>query len=138
MTHYPLPFLEIRQIDAMERDLKNGDIAIVSNSRGEVRVKVKITNTIKSGVVFLPMYWGKILGKNFGRANNLTNNLYDPYSKEPDFKYAAVEVEKYVKSIEKICVIGTGAAAYRFMQTYRALNPKDEIHVFSKEAHPLV
>ena len=136
MTHYPFPFLEMRRIDAMVRNIEDGDIATVKNGRGEVRVKVKITKSIKSGVVFLPMHWGKILGKNFSRANNLTNNLYDPRSKEPDFKYAAVQVEKYTKPSEKVCVIGAGAAAYRFIKTYRALNPKDEIEVFSKEPYP--
>ena len=126
----------MRRIDAMVRNIEDGDIATVKNGRGEVRVKVKITKSIKSGVVFLPMHWGKILGKNFSRANNLTNNLYDPRSKEPDFKYATVQVEKYTKPSEKVCVIGAGAAAYRFIKTYRALNPKDEIEVFSKEPYP--
>ncbi|MEL6924987.1 MAG: molybdopterin-dependent oxidoreductase, partial [Bacteroidota bacterium] len=135
-SHLPMPFLEIHPVDAMVRELKQGDVAVISNTRGEVRVKVKVTKTIREGVVFLPMHWGKILNKDFGRANNLTNNLYDPVSKEPDFKYAAVEVKKYVKQREKICVIGAGAAAYRFIQTYRELNRQDELHVFSKEIHP--
>lgn len=136
LSHYGTPFLEIHPINAFERNLKHNDLAVISSSRGEVRVKVKVTKTIKSGVVFLPMHWGKILNQDIGRANNLTNNIYDPISKEPDFKYAAVEVEKYEKPFQKICVIGAGAAAYRFVQSYRELNPRDEIHVFSKEEYP--
>ncbi|MEN0003737.1 MAG: molybdopterin-dependent oxidoreductase [Bacteroidota bacterium] len=135
-THYPMPFLEISRVDAMMRGLADGQIAVVSNDRGEVRVKVKVSRTIKTGVVFLPMHWSKILGKAFGRANNLTNNLYDPRSKEPDYKYAAVQVRKLVKPFERVCVVGAGAAAFRFIKTYRALNPKDEIQVFSKEPYP--
>ncbi len=135
-THYPTPFLEIHPGDALDRNLKEGNLATISNARGEVRVKVRITNTIKPGVVFLPMHWGKVLNHSAGRANNLTANRYDPASKEPDFKYATVQVRKYRKPRQKICVIGAGAAAYRFIQSYRALNKQDEIHVFSREAYP--
>ena len=72
----------------------------------------------------------------FSRANNLTNDDIDPQSKQPGFKYAAVEVRLYEKKREKIIVVGAGAAAYRFVQTYRSLNQTDEIHVFSKEEWP--
>lgn len=136
LTHIPTPFLEIHPFDALDRDLQNDELAVINNGRGEVRVKVKITKTIKPGVVFLPMHWGKILNNDFGRANNLTNNLYDPVSKQPDFKYAAVEVSKYKKPFQKICVVGAGAAAYRFVQSYRELNQTDDLHVFSKEKYP--
>jgi ferredoxin-nitrate reductase len=82
------------------------------------------------------MHWGKILQEDLGRANNLTSDLVDPVSKEPDFKFSAVEVRKYEKPAEKIIVVGAGAAAYRFLQSYRALNQRDELHVFSKEKDP--
>jgi ferredoxin-nitrate reductase len=82
------------------------------------------------------MHWGRILGNDFGRANNLTNNLVDPISKEPDFKYAAVEVSKYKKNVQKLCIVGAGAATYRFVQSYREYNEVDEIVIFSKEQNP--
>ncbi|MEK6477159.1 molybdopterin-dependent oxidoreductase [Catalinimonas sp. 4WD22] len=134
--HISQPFLEIHPSDALIRDIREDDVVVISNPRGEVKVKAKITENIKKGVVFLPMHWGKILKKDFGRANNLTNNLYDPVSKEPDFKFSAVQVEKVKKVRQKIVIIGAGAAAYRFINTYRELNEEDEIHVFSKEEHP--
>ncbi|AOW20351.1 nitrate reductase [Urechidicola croceus] len=135
-THIPSPYLEINGVDAFERNIKDGDIAIIKNGRGEVRVKVKFGYDIRKGVVFMPMHWGKILDNDFGRANNLTNNLIDPISKEPDFKYSAVEVIKFKKPKQKICIIGAGAAAYRFVQSYRERNYDDEIVVFSKENNP--
>ena len=82
------------------------------------------------------MHWGKKLNNDFRRANNLTNNLLDNYSKQPDFKYTAVQVSPYKKEQQKIVVIGAGAAAYEFVRTYRKLNTEDEIHVFSKEPSP--
>ncbi|MEM8937869.1 MAG: molybdopterin-dependent oxidoreductase [Bacteroidota bacterium] len=136
LTHIPTPYLEMNKVDAYILGLKEDDIAIVKSRRGSVQVKVKINFDIREKVVFLPMHWGKILNSDFSRANNLTNNLVDPISKEPDFKYCAVRVEKYEKPKQKIIVIGAGAAAYRFIQSYRERNTSDELHVFSKEAYP--
>ena len=136
LTHIPAPYLEMNKIDAFLRKLKEGDIAVIKSRRGEVQVKVTINYDIREQVVFLPMHWGKILNNDFGRANNLTNDIVDPVSKEPDFKYCAVQVQKYVKPKQKVVVIGAGAAAYRFIQSYREKNRIDELHVFSKEEDP--
>ncbi|MEM9001746.1 MAG: molybdopterin-dependent oxidoreductase [Bacteroidota bacterium] len=136
LTHIPTPYLEMNKVDAFLNGLKEGDIAVVESRRGSVRVKVKINFDIREKVVFLPMHWGKLLNNDFSRANNLTNDLVDPISKEPDFKYCAVRVEKYKKPLQKVIIIGAGAAAYRFMQTYRENNEVDELHVFSREEYP--
>lgn len=136
LTHIPTPYLEMNKVDAYILGLKEDDIALVKSRRGSVQVRVKINFDIREKVVFLPMHWGKILNSDFSRANNLTNNLVDPISKEPDFKYCAVRVEKYEKQKQKIVVIGAGAAAYRFIQSYREKNITDELHVFSKEIYP--
>ena len=136
LTHIPQPYLEMNRVDAYLRNLKDGDIAVVKSRRGEVRVKVKVNFDIRERVVFLPMHWGKVLNNDFGRANNMTNDLVDPISKEPDFKYCAVQVEKYSKPKQKIVVVGAGAAAYRFIQSYRERNTTDELHVFSREKDP--
>ena len=134
--HIAKPFLEIHPHDAITRKINDGDLVEIENFRGSVRVTAKITEDIKKGVVFLPMHWGKLLKNDSARANNLTNQLVDPISKEPDFKFAAVEVRRYKKPVEKIIAVGAGAASYRFIQSYRALNQRDEIHVFSKEKDP--
>lgn len=136
MTHTPSPMLEINPIDAFKASINNGDIVEVNSKNGNVRVKAKITDAIKEGVVFLPMHWGKQLENDLIRTNNLTNTLVDPISKEPDFKYTTVSVKKYTKPFEKIAVVGAGAAAFRFIQNYRELNTTDEIIVFSNEENP--
>jgi ferredoxin-nitrate reductase len=82
------------------------------------------------------MHWGKILNSDLNRANNLTANLVDPVSGEPDFKFTAVQAKRYIKPKQKIIVIGAGAGAFGFVKTYRGLNADDEIHVFSNEALP--
>ncbi|MEO0571012.1 MAG: molybdopterin-dependent oxidoreductase [Bacteroidota bacterium] len=136
LTHIPTPYLQMNKVDAYVRGLKEDDIAVVTSRRGFVQVKVKIDFDIREKVVFLPMHWGKLLNNDFGRANNLTGELIDPISKEPDFKYSAVKVEKYKKPQGKIIVVGAGAAAYRFIQSYRDKNEEDTIEVFSKEKYP--
>jgi ferredoxin-nitrate reductase len=134
--HYKQAFLEINPDDAEILGLKELDIAVITSRRGEVQVQAKISPQIKKGVVFLPMHWGKILGNDLNRANNLTTDLVDPISKEPDFKYCAVSVKKFLKSFQRIVVIGAGAGAYGFVKSYRELNPNDEITIFSKENYP--
>jgi len=136
LSHIPNPFLEINPIDAFKSGIENGDIVVVSSKNGEVRVKATVTDSIKEGVVFLPMHWGKQLDNDLNRTNNLTNTVIDPISKEPDFKYTAVAIAKYEKPFQKIAIVGAGAAAFRFIQNYRELNAKDEIIVFSNEANP--
>ena len=132
-THYPTPVLEINPVDAFLYKIKDGDITEIKGENGIVRVRAKITESIKKGVVFLPMHWGKQLQSDLNRANNLTNTHLDPQSKEPDFKFTRVSVNKYKKQTDKIIVVGAGAAAFRFIQNYREFNQLDEIHVFSKE-----
>lgn len=131
--HIPKAFLEINPLDATERGIKEGNIVTIQNDRGEVQVIAKVTTDIRQGVVFLPMHWGKVLQSTAARANNITSDLLDPYSKEPDFKFAAVQVTKFSKPKEKIIVVGAGAAAYKFVTTHRQHNLTDELHVFSKE-----
>ncbi|CAM1358093.1 molybdopterin-dependent oxidoreductase [Tenacibaculum xiamenense] len=135
-THYANPVLEINETNAYSRNIKEGDVVEVKSENGVVRVRAKVTNNVKYDVVFLPMHWGKQLENDLNRANNLTNTLVDPISKEPDFKYTRVSVAKYKKAKEKIVVVGAGAAAFRFVQNYRDHNETDEILVFSKELNP--
>lgn len=131
--HIDKPYVEMHPFDALIRSINDGDVVVIENDRGTVRVCAKVTDEIKKGVIFLPMHWGKILAFDQARANNLTSLLADPVSKEPDFKFSAVQARLYRKPVEKIIVAGAGAAAYRFLCTYRSLNRHDEILVISKE-----
>lgn len=134
--HIGESFVEINPADAIIRNIRENDLVEVFNKRGNVRVKAKITSNIKQGVVFIPMHWGKILNSDLNRVNNITNNLVDPKSKEPDFKFSAVQISLYKKPKQKIIVIGAGAGACGFVKTYRSLNTDDEIEIFSKENFP--
>lgn len=139
--HSPQPFLQIHPHDADARGIRDGQLVNVRGRRGEVRVKAQLTEDVRPGLCFLPMHWGKILASDLNRANNLTNALVDTRSKEPDFKFSAVEVLPHRKPAEKIIIIGAGSAGLGFINAYRALKSDeaqvdDEIHVFSKEIYP--
>lgn len=129
-------YLEIHPEDALKLGIDDGQVSVVRSRRGEVEVKAKLSTAIKRGVVFLPMHWGKILGSDLNRANNITSTLLDPISKEPDFKFCAVRVEKFSKSPQRIVIIGAGAGAYGFVKSFREINKEDSITVFSKENSP--
>ncbi len=134
--HIDAAFVEIHPKDALVRQIKTGDIVEIVNARGNVRVKAVLSIDIKPGVVFMPMHWGKIVTRDLHRANNLTNNLVDPRSKEPDFKFTAVEIRAYQKPKQKIIIIGAGAGACGFVKSYRKINQVDPIEIFSKEDYP--
>lgn len=134
--HSKHAFLEIHPADADRLGIEDQEVVVVKSRRGEVQLKAQLSPSIKQGVVFLPMHWGKILGSDLNRANNLTSNVVDPLSKEPDFKYCAVSVTKYNKNFQRIVVIGAGAGAHGFVRSYRASNALDQITVFSKENLP--
>jgi ferredoxin-nitrate reductase len=134
--HISQSFLEIHPDDARQRHIQQDDVVEIFNTNGNVRVKARLSSTIKKGVVFLPMHWGKILQNDLHRANNLTHNRVDPISGQPDLKFAAVQVQRYRKPAQKIVIIGAGAGASGFVRAHRALNTTDEIVVFSKEDQP--
>lgn len=136
LTHIDGPYVEINEQDAKARGIEEGTVVVVNNERGTTRVKAVVNKDIRKGSIFMPMHFGWVSGNDFGRANNLTNELIDPISSEPDFKHAVAQVTKYKKEKQKICLIGAGSASYRFIQTYREHNYEDQIDVFSLEPYP--
>lgn len=125
--HIPAPFMEIHPGDAAARGICSGDPVDITSPRGEVRVNAVVTDTIKNGVVFLPMHWGKIVQRSAARANNLTSMRVDPVSRQPGFKYSSVQVSRYRKAVEKILIWGEGEEVLSFIRKYRTFNLQDEL-----------
>jgi predicted molibdopterin-dependent oxidoreductase YjgC len=81
-------YIEISPTDARNLGIKNGERVKVSSRRGEIQVKAKISHKVNRGVVFIPFHFAE------AAANMLTNPVYDPTAKIPEYKACAVKVEK--------------------------------------------
>ncbi len=94
----PNSFVEIHSGDARRLGIAEGDEVDIRSRRGRVRVPARISDDLLTGVVFMPMHYGKMLGIGEGKlVNRVTNPVYDIHSKQPEFKYSAVCVEKTVE-----------------------------------------
>jgi assimilatory nitrate reductase catalytic subunit len=85
----PEPFVEMHPQIAAAFGIATGDWVAVKTRRGCVRLKARLTPSMRLDTVFVPFHWAGI-----GRANTLTNDALDPDSKIPEFKIAAVAIEK--------------------------------------------
>jgi ferredoxin-nitrate reductase len=135
-SHEPRARLDLHPADALARGIVEGALVEARSSHGTVRLRARLTEDLKPGVVFLPMHWGRMLDRGEARANNLTHARWDPISKEPDLKFSVVEVARARPAKRKIVVVGAGAAALAFARAYRQDNQDDDIVIFSKEALP--
>jgi ferredoxin-nitrate reductase len=133
--HVDQPRLQIHPDDADLLGLEEKETVRVESWQGEVTVNVTLNERLRSGVVFLPMHWGKTLNETDGRANALTRQDLDSMSKQPAYKYTPVRVEKTTKEKERIVVVGGGASARQFVESYREHNDEDDIVVFGREPH---
>jgi anaerobic selenocysteine-containing dehydrogenase len=96
----PEAWVEISRADAAALGIAEGDLVRVSSPRGAVEAPARISG-IRDGVVFVPFhygYWdtnaGHELDGSGSAANELTMTAWDPVSKQPIFKTAAVKLER--------------------------------------------
>ncbi|HEX9682506.1 MAG TPA: molybdopterin-dependent oxidoreductase [Acidimicrobiales bacterium] len=76
--------VEIHPDDAATLGIATGDDVVVSSPRGSLPARALVTATVGLGRVFLPMHHPE--------TNRLTFPSFDPHSRQPAYKYAAVEV----------------------------------------------
>jgi assimilatory nitrate reductase catalytic subunit len=92
--HAPEPRLSVNANDLARRGIKDGELVKLESKRGAVYVQVKVDEDIRSGQVYLPMHWGKrfLGGKDSAGVNTLTSPAFDPISRQPELKHAAVKI----------------------------------------------
>ncbi|GLB60757.1 molybdopterin oxidoreductase family protein [Cytobacillus sp. NCCP-133] len=78
--------LDVHPADAALLGIKNGETVQVSSRRGSLEVKVKITEQVVPGLVFMSFHWYEV------PTNVLTINEYDPISGTAEFKACAVKI----------------------------------------------
>lgn len=85
---FPEPVVEIHPDDAVTLGVTTGDWLEISSRRGTVVCRALVTGRSPSGTVFLPFHFAE------AAANLLTLDKIDPRAKIPDFKMAAVRLQK--------------------------------------------
>ncbi|MGA9278268.1 molybdopterin oxidoreductase family protein [Ilumatobacter sp.] len=89
VEQYPEPLCEMHPRLAETLGVADGDIVKVSSRRGEVILPANVVTTIRPDTVFIPYHWPG--GKS---ANLLTIRAVDPGAQMPEFKVAAVKIER--------------------------------------------
>lgn len=74
--------------DAEELGLESEDWVYVRSRRGEVKVKVKVTDEVQPKLVFMSFHWAEV------PTNILTIDEFDPISGTAEYKACAVQIEK--------------------------------------------
>jgi anaerobic selenocysteine-containing dehydrogenase len=85
----PEVWVELSSDDAAGLGISEGDLVEVRSARGAVRGQARISG-VRPGVVFVPFHYGGAERA----ANEMTLTAWDPVSKQPIFKVAAVAVAK--------------------------------------------
>ena len=83
-------FLEIHPQDAHSLGIEEGAEVVVRSRRGQVEFVARLGGTVRPGVVFATFHSARHL------VNVATNDVYDPTSKQPEYKLCAVSVQRKV------------------------------------------
>lgn len=89
----PEPYVEAHPDDAHSRGIEAGQMVEIRSRRGMARLRLQISRDVRRGTVFAPFHWGELWVRD-GSVNDLTIPAFDPVSKEPELKYAAVQLSR--------------------------------------------
>ncbi len=92
-NHVELPVASCHPDDLQRRGIAAGDLLQLTSRRGEIILPAAADAGQKPGHVFVPMHWGRRRLSSAG-ANELTVPALDPYSQQPEFKHAAIRIER--------------------------------------------
>jgi assimilatory nitrate reductase catalytic subunit len=92
--HKPEPFVEITLADALDFNVKQGELAQIESAWGKMLARVQITDTLTQGNIFVPIHWSSKFSSQ-GRMGALVNPAIDPISKQPEYKHTPVKISPY-------------------------------------------
>jgi anaerobic selenocysteine-containing dehydrogenase len=85
----PRAWLEMNPVDAKRLTLRPHELVDIVSTRGRVRrVELRITEIVAPGQVFAPFHFAE------WNINEVTQDIFDPISREPNYKQCAVRVER--------------------------------------------
>ncbi len=82
--------------DAADRDINTGDIGRLYSGRGEVALKVEVTDKVKQGIVFTTFHFPEHM------VNMVTGHGKDEETKCAEYKVSSVEVQKISNQFKTI------------------------------------
>ena len=88
------PHLEMHPEDACTRQINDGDKVRAFNRRGEMQLKIRVTDAARPGLVVAPSIWWKKLAPDHKNANELTSQRLTDMGRAPTFYDVLVQVEK--------------------------------------------
>jgi ferredoxin-nitrate reductase len=80
--------VEISPYDAAAKGIVANEEVVVASVRGSMRARAFVTSTIAPGQLFVAMHDATV--------NQLTYPSFDPHSRQPSYKHAAVNIAKVV------------------------------------------
>jgi assimilatory nitrate reductase catalytic subunit len=96
VDQYPVPKVEIHPRLAASLGIRDGDQVRITSRRDHLDLEAHVVSTIRPDTVFVPYHWpGKL------SVNRLTVRAYDPVAGIPEFKVAAVRIEK-LRALEAV------------------------------------
>lgn len=79
-------YVEVHPDDAASLGVRSGELVRVESRRGGVTAVAFVNATVQPGHVFVPMHYAV--------TNRLTFPAFDPHSRQPSYKYAAVRLRR--------------------------------------------
>jgi len=91
-SHEPEPRIQVHPSDLHRRGWHEGQLMRVKSRRGEIVLPVAASEEVRPGQAFVAMHWG---GRSLAQdgVNALTLPAFDPVSKQPELKHAALRIE---------------------------------------------
>jgi assimilatory nitrate reductase catalytic subunit len=93
-SHSPEPEILLHRDTLQDFGLADGDLARVTSRRGSIVLKARASSDMRPGDGFVAMHWGARFMAGMG-TNALTLAAFDPHSKQPELKHAAVRLEPF-------------------------------------------
>jgi assimilatory nitrate reductase catalytic subunit len=93
----------------------------VKSRRGDIVLPVAASDEVKPGQAFVAMHWGRRSLSHDG-VNGLTIPAFDPVSKQPELKHAALRIEPVALPWRLVALRSPGLAAdaHETVQAWRA------------------
>ncbi|MFZ5484046.1 MAG: molybdopterin-dependent oxidoreductase [Pseudomonadota bacterium] len=107
-NHVEEPAISLNPADLDRRGLKPGSLVKISSRRGHLILPCQADADLRPGQAWLPMHWGA--GTLSGQGvNALTQPAFDPVSRQPELKHAAIQVAPW-QAEHRLTLLANGDA----------------------------